>query len=419
MADRVFFPFLHNWVTPYRATYEFLTEIITNDAGGEQRRALRSTPRKTLTSVVQTTFGRMREFNRFMATAQNMPVVAAEVSRRTFTIDAIADGDQTVMLSAVPDWITVGAEIVLRWFDTYRVAEVSAITGNELTLSLPVGAWAAGTEIYGCVTGQLPGQISLRTITDSVREGTIAIAVDPASESYDFGAPVEMLSEYEVFTWQPNWSDSIDTQLIWPVENVDKGWGRIETYRAVDFPTDVKSASYYFESAAEVEAFLQFFLRQKGRRGTFCASSGTSDLALATDIAANASSVLVEGLDLANDFANDPVRQAFEIQTRSGFIRREITTIAADGVNSRVSFDTPIPTAITRAQISLFSWIINFRFANDALEIEWLTDAVARTTVALQSLPAEGFGDYFALRATLQGDDRETLQGDSRAVIYL
>src|SRR5690606_33643845 len=56
-----------NWSQRYEESYEFLTDIFTSRSGKEQRRALRNTPRKSVSFQAMAYDNELRWFNRMMA----------------------------------------------------------------------------------------------------------------------------------------------------------------------------------------------------------------------------------------------------------------------------------------------------------------------------------------------------------------
>jgi hypothetical protein len=265
----------------------------------------------------------------------------------------------------------------------------------------------------------LADEISAPRTTNALAIADIIFNVEPGSETYPLLEPAAVLDGREVFELAPNWRDPIDVKHIWSVETVDFDFGRTTNHRPVDFPGRLHSATYLRCSPAEVATLLDAFLRAKGRRGSFFVSTHQQDLLPTAPLAAAGATLVVAGEDVSNAYAADPVHKALAVRLRSGeTLYRAIADIEIVAGDSVVSMAAPWGQNVAVADIDSVSWLLNSRFGSDELTIEWLTASVAQAKLAIQSLPNVAATDWLALRATVEGDDRETVPGDDRAVIY-
>lgn len=416
-VDRVFFPFVPDWNDPFRVKFEFRTTMFTNEAGGEQRWSMRTTPRISLTFKIQLIADELRRWNRLVDTAQNLPVMVPDFSRSVLTTSIPVGA--VVNVNEVPWWLVNGREISFASPNMEpRSAVVNAVLGNQVTFATAPTAWPVGTSIYPVLTGELQPDINGIRVTNGIAEIPIEFDCEPASEIFPDGVADIAHASREFFAWTPNWTNNFEVNHIWPVEKVDFGRGLWATYRDVDFPTSVRSGTYIFDIDQAFD-MLQFFLRAKGQRGEFLHSSGEHDIVPMLDLVNGNNTLTIQGRDFFDAYNTDPVRQHFEVYYGATSLLRAITGMAVVSGNTVITVDTPWPANISRDSVSRISWTINSRFATDTLEFEWLTDRLARAKISIRSLPMVASNDYTALRATLAGDDRETLVGDDREVIYL
>lgn len=416
-VDRVFFPFVPDWGSPFRVRYEFRSSIFTNESGGEQRRALRTTPRISLNFKIQLVGEELRRWNRLIDTAQNLPVMVPDFSRSVHTV-AVPVG-AVVRVDSVASWLVAGREIALSSPNMEpRAALVQSVTGNQIALAAAPGAWPVDTRINPVLTGELQPDIQGARVTNSIGEIPIEFECDPGSEIIPEGAATLTYAGSEVFYWNPNWSSPVEVNHIWPVEKVDFGRGLTATYRDIDFPTAVRASTYLLNKDAAFE-MLQMFLRAKGQRGEFLYCGKETDIEIMSDLVAGTNTLLISGRDFYDSYRNDPVRKIIQVKYGSTELFRTISDIALIGGNSRVTVDQVWPNNVARDSLSHIAWTLNSRFATDTLELEWLTDQLAQTKISIRSLPMIAPNDYTALRSTLVGDDRETLAGDDRQVVYL
>lgn len=418
MADdlaRVYFPFQHNWASSYVARWEYLTNIITSDAGVEQRIAFRSTPRRTITTSVQPAMRDFQKFQRLVAAAQNIPVVIPDMTRSTVLVGDAAAG-ATVVQFAISPWLYAGQELIIGEGSDGFVTKIAGFSGNNTTLSVAIPAFAAGTVVRPALTAYWPQQLSASMVTDLIAQATIEFAVDPLKELVPATAPGATFNGREVFAFENNWRKPLDVKWQWPLQIVDFERGPMTPYRQIDFPTSVSAAEYLFDSALGADAFVDFFKRMRGRRTAFYKANETADMTLVAPVASGATLLFVEGAELAIDFDQHSVFNAIQIDLNDGStLCHNVTNIVISFGNSRLTLDPPLARDITANDVRKISWLVYSRFATDGIEMSFVTDQIATSAIAIQSLPKPS-DNFAALRSTLEGADRETVPGDDRVV---
>jgi hypothetical protein len=414
----VMWPFLPNWRNGVTSRYQFKTSMFVSEDGTEQRSALRSTPRRSISYSALVAHGDLRTFNRIVDTAQNLPMVCADYSSTVSSLASIANGATQIAVDFVPSWLAVGALIVIAG-EALRLAEVSAVDGNQVTLATAPGPLSAGTHIHQALVGRLPEALSTRRITSAVAEIAFEFDVDPVSTPFNFGIAGEMFGGFELLPARPNWARPIDTTHNWPIEIVDYDRGRVTVSRPIDFGSATRTIEALCFDQAAADTLVAFFGRMRGRRGTFVAPTYESDMDLAINVSSGATSLTVIGTDVYHGYAGDPVKTAIEISLTNGtLLRRGITTVTQSGGNSVLSLSAGLP-AISTQDIARISWLTRARLGSDELVLEWITDRVCRTSLSIVTLPESVSAGGELVRATLDSEDRQTLENDTRTVFYL
>src|SRR6218665_3234173 len=103
MTAPALFPFNPNWRESCKVSYEFKTDIATSRSNREQRRALRTTPRKKISFKV--TLAHVAPLDRFMARYQNQEVALADMSRHVLTTTPLLEGDSVFPVDPPPNSI--------------------------------------------------------------------------------------------------------------------------------------------------------------------------------------------------------------------------------------------------------------------------------------------------------------------------
>ena len=368
---------------PYAITRSFQTDIITSRNGTEQRRALRFTPRL---SARYQTFIRNDQMslaeNRLKA-LQNAPAVIADHGRYV-AMAAASAGATAITITTPPAWIAEGQIIVLGCSDA---VVVSGVSGSTVSLDAPLGdAWADGTIVRPGLFGLLDGQLRTDRIKPTAATLSVSLQVYPGAEPPEDEGTATTFNGLEVFTFDPDWRASPSLEYIYPVEQVDYGFGRTAQFRPIDRSQTLYEAEFAGLSPASAQAIEQVFLRAKGRRGEFYHSTCRPDMALAAD--ASGTSFTVRGTDIASLFGSvdySQVSQAIEIVQRNGTrVRRLVTDISAGSGVSTITVDSSV--SLTTAGTARISWMPVVRFASDDLMTEWVTPRIARIRAAFQSV---------------------------------
>ncbi len=388
-------PFAVDWKSGFRVNLSFKTDIWTSRSGKEQRRALRTTPRKTVEFSSITSGVKLRTFRALMASWQNKVMIMPDVTRRVLASAASAGGTTSVTVDAVPDWLAAGATVVMVDGDRREIRKIDHLADQVVVFTASSGAWPAGSKVYPGLQGVLAGDLSARQLTDSIATVNVRFEVDPASEPpRSQGSPVATLEGREVFTRKPNWRDGIDVSYQFPSETVDYGRGVISRFRPISFSTQIFKASYVGRDPENLQAIQQVFERAKGRRGEFHISTGMPDLVLAATALVGNFFIRVAGQEVFSAFANDTVHRAIEVVLNDGsrFYRKlvgttPITTVSdVDGDDTMIQLTGALPVTITPASVSRISWLPAARFASDEMTIDYLTDEVGQTQLAIQTL---------------------------------
>ena len=388
-------PFAVDWKTGFRVNLSFKTDIWASRSGKEQRRSLRTTPRKTVEFSSIAAGVKLRAFRALMASWQNKSIVMPDVTRKVYVASASAPGATTLTLDAVKDWTVAGATVVLIDGERREIRKIDYVTGLVITFTASSGAWPAGAKVHPGLQGVLTGDLSANHLTDSVAAVNVRFEVDPTSEPpRSSGSPVATLEGREVFTRKPNWRDGVDVSYQYPSEVVDYGRGVISRFRPIDFGTQIFKATYVGRDSANLLAIQQVFERAKGRRGEFHISTGMPDLILAAEALVGNFFIRIAGQEVFQAFAQDTVHRAIEVVVNDGsrFYRKLVGTTPITTVSDGAGDDTLIqltgalPQTISPDSVSRISWLPAARFASDELTISYLTDEVGQTQLAIQTV---------------------------------
>lgn len=367
------FPFTPNWRDSVGVTIEFRTDIVVARSGREQRRSLRQSPRKSLSYRVTVDREERRRLVDFLTKNQGATVLAADPTRCYLLSEPVAaDSGELVFHEPLPDWMVVGADVMIG----ETAHSIFAVDGGTVSVE-PVNPaiLPTGTIVRPALRGRISGTVGVAHPTDRVAEAVINFAVEPGSEPAVLpAAGLWQHNSREVFGPRPNWTDDVSVTFDWPVEQVDFGFGRTATYQPVDEGWAVRKASFVAASDSEANEIEHFFRRRQGRRGEFYMPTGTDDLTLVTG---GTDDLVVSGPIL---------HDAIEIRLYSGV--RLFRTIEAtpSGDTTILSLNAPLPVAISPDDVALISWMPLVRFGSDEQSFSWTTDQVVQIEIPVRTL---------------------------------
>lgn len=388
-ADAFVWSFLPNWRQPFRVTREYRTDVAKSRSGKEQRRSLRTTPRRAFDYQTVAQDDRRRDLSGLLVHAQNKPFIMPDWSRRAALASSVAETGTVLALDSEPSWIVAGRALFLFDGVTLTAVFVDSIAGTDVTLTAPLDqAWGAGTVVLPGPVGLLANDVRMRSITDSLATVAVRFDVEPASEPEE--APAAASTSFngrEVCLLQPNWGDGLDNTYIWPPERVDFGRGAISYCMPVDFPSRLRRASFVAANVTEARAIDDLFDRMKGQRGEFYLPTGENDLPPAAALTSGTATLRVAGTGTADYYAGSTVFKAICVTLVDGTrLFRTVTSIATDAGDSVITCGSNWSSTIAADAVRLISWMPVWRFASDSLTTEWTTDSVAQADLTLRML---------------------------------
>ncbi len=381
-----------DWDSGYRVTYQYFTEILESRDGSEQRIALRETPRKTLEYKARLVGDARREFMDQLWVSQPAKFVHPEQSKVMFLDVPAKPGDTLLTLSEEPgDWVQPGTILVFGAGQTAELKSVAAREGgNAVRLRSPVmGNWPVDTEIFYATIGRYATSLTFGHQTDDVAQVQVTFEVTPTSErEFVSDAPRITFAGREVFDLDANWSESVSIAKSHAVEDLDFGRGITSRTIPVRFGAYTPTISVMLKSKSEAEYLRQFFGRQIGRQGEFWLKSPLADMRLRTDSAPGTNAIRVVGTAVRDVFESGITHNAVVILMEDGtsVFASVLSASTVAGFDTQFTLSTSFPNGLSVEEVDKVCWLTNARFGSDNLVIDWQTDDLASSKLAIISL---------------------------------
>lgn len=321
-----------DWSRPVEEEIEFLTEIIRNRDGTEQRIAQRVNPRHSFRWRVRGSEATLRAMEQSAAWDQARPFyfthprAAVRLERGVPEAEGFfGEFTEGLQFSSPTDTVVETADISVR-----------AVPGMSLTQATFPAA----------------------TITYRGRE---------------------------VMPLAPNWSRSMRVTLEQMFEDFDFGRGVTDR----NFPEALTKrqieAEYLIRNQAQEEALLGLFYRMRGRQKAFYVADPLTTLDPVLPVPAGQSFITLPGVAAYRAYENEPTYRNIEFRTTTGTIYRRVSGVTLNSGNARLALTEPLP-ALTEATLISARWLYLARFNIDALTLNWITDLHATVRAVYHTL---------------------------------
>lgn len=375
-----------NWKQAVSVEYTFSTFIYSSYEEHEQRDALRVTPR---VAVQYTSALTPPMFHRWLADMQtpNEPlVVACEWHKTTLAVSA-AGGLVTLQLSSAPSWLVPGIHLVLSSRDQEESVFVSGVAGTTVTLEEATDlSFIAGDKVCLGLLAWADAETEFRAETSTLLTGVVRYDAVPGDNPVGLtGTAGPLFEGKEIMPFEPNWRDKPRVAPTALRDVFDPGRGRMLATSTVARLKRMDKLGFTGRTTAQTDELIAFFLRRKGKRGSFWMPTFMHDL---SPIASTGTTLTVPGTDFHTAYLASEMNNCLVIAdpTTGALVARRITGLAISAGNSVI---TTAAWGFVPSLSAKVSWLHNARFATDQLEARYLTDSKAEVEYAIETLRNE------------------------------
>tara|TARA_R110001583_G_scaffold78204_1_gene212186 strand:- start:558 stop:1769 length:1212 start_codon:yes stop_codon:yes gene_type:complete len=386
------FPFSPNWRTPPEQRREYLTDILYSRDRTPQRRALRSKPRETLTVSLTLAGREALACQQFLSRLQPYTVLVPLWPRVCRLSSLAGVGSTTLVLDRpFPVDIRVADHLVLmRPGLEAEAAMLTAISANRRTLTLDAelaAAWPAGSAVYPAWQCLVPDSVSARRPSAGVLELALQVQrrIDAQPPAAPYGEPEKEVDGLEVLLKRINWRDGLDATFDWTPQLIDNQVGPIATEILGRYSPLAMSAEVLCQSRSEIDEWLGFFDRLRGRRGQFLTSSHIDPLPLQAPTVGGYDFEL-RGVDLGRWAPHEDVVTHLMVRKPGG----GIGIYAIDSFTTDFNADVTRITTVDAWDESYGPWeatgtwlVLQAHLSADALTLRWHSAEVAGFTLAI------------------------------------
>lgn len=381
--------FAPNWSSPPLETLSWLTNILANNRGAEQRRSLRAAPRKGWQASFTAEGAERALFDLSMA-GWGRRVWALPVWVDVLQLDAaLPAGSSAIACDTTGRDFRVGGLALLRGetaFDTEAV-EILDMTAGGLTLKrVTQSTWPAGTRLYPLRSARLTEMPQTTRRTDALLQADCSFEL---TESADWPAalPTTMYRGRPVFAQRPDESTDLSHSYERLTLLLDNTTGKAAVTDTAGKGFVLQQHRWCLAGRAEHSAWRSLLYALQGRAKSIWLPTHAQDLVPVEPL--SGSLLKVQRVGYARFGVGQLGRQDICIELADGSVlMRRITAAVESGPIEELVVDADFPGVIQPGQVARISYMALCRQASDDIELEHLTDqdGVARCAITLRGV---------------------------------
>lgn len=375
VGDRVVvWPFRPNWKYQVVERMAWLTDVLAAYDGTEQRRELRSTPR--------------RSFNyQFLATnddRDHLDALLWQWQARLFVLPVFTDPGQLTGAASIDD-ITLnvatthlgyrsGGYAVLKSSNRRTEAvRIIGLSADSLTLESGLRAdWPAGAQIFPAELARLADTQPLTAHSSEVDELAVQFDMELTGNvsAVDSGTNYR---GYPVLEEQPNWREKITAEYQRLLDRLDNQTGVIGIYDRLSRPIHVQDYLWTRSGRAAIAALRAWLHARRGRLNPIWVPSFRADITLADSVVASEAVIKIRWIGYTRYLQQQIGRRDIVIRLRDGsrIYKRIDAASELNDDTEQLVLNSNMGQDIAPDDVVMISFLQLSRLESDVVEFAW------------------------------------------------
>lgn len=376
-----------NWIQPVVERLEWLTDLIENYDGSEQRRALKGFPRITYEFTYDVADGERRTIENILyAWGGRIFALPIWTDVETMTVELLAGETVIPVETAGRDFHVDGLAIFINDLNKFESVEVESIAAQSITIKRPlVASWGIGARFYPARTAKMLDGRGYGRMTRNYVRGLARFKTVQEIE-----APALVEAQYRnlpVMEVKPNWREAPEIDYLRKMVERSFGTGRDDSIDEAQLPLPAHSFRWTMLNRDEIIYFRKWLYARAGRQKAIWLPTWSDDLILADEIAPSSQLMDLQACGLVHFAAGDIHRRDIRIELVDGAIyyRRIEGFVTVDAETERVTMNAPFGFVLTPAMVESISWMHLARLNSDQMEITWQHAGVAEAALIMKA----------------------------------
>ncbi len=379
-----------NWKSPVFYRRRWFTNLMSSLDNTEQRSMLYTWPRRSLSYSILTSgyseSAYLKErLYKSLPNVWGVPFWQDE----TFLTSVALVGQKIINLDTRWRDFDVGGRCVLYSSPIdWEVGVIGILGDSQITLQENLQrTWQQGVKVYPILAGRVKNELPLNLVTSTMSELSLEVTEEFNSaviRRIGNASSYMIYKGFPLFDKNPNWGDNIELKFIHPFSHLaflGKSYS-FSHYGETEFGLKM---SHLVRSKIEIRSLLDFFDYCMGRWGNFWYPSNQQDIRITQPFLSSATQLTIENIRFQDYWLYKKAGENLKIDWPDGSY-----------VCVRVSGFTPPDTLVLASPIGkagtlhelpriTASFLYFGRFAQDEMQIEYLTDRIGKIPLSVQT----------------------------------
>lgn len=384
IRDADIIPVQMNWNDGVQFTLEYLTEIRTFRSGREERDAVRDRPRGMIQFSFLATGALARQFRADLMAKPNgewwVPIPGAKLEPYSSIIAAA-----TQVYVGDSDWLRIGDHVVVESGQYQFLRQVTAFAGGNITVA-PIPIALSNIKVSRVVKCLISNRTKLAMVASDVMRGQLEfeICADQLSREDEFSGPAYL--GREIVFKRPNWGDGVELSFARRMEEIDFGFGPKIRQELSQVSENTSSLDLYGLDHNAALDLIELCQRMVGKRNSFWYPAYERDIVALSNSARTSTTLSVSGDHFAAQRDSQTHRYLLFIFADQTYAIRRVNTFNIGVGVSALVMNSSVGSRFDMNTTRIY-WLVLRRSASDSFEFEFVTKTIAKTKLAMVSLP--------------------------------
>ena len=388
------FPLPPDWTKGITEKISYMTDVLVGYSDAEQRRSLRSNPRRGLSFSILTMNERETALfdSLIFGWMQNPFGVPWWPDAQFLPADVAQCSDVVPIATADRLFANGGLAVIWQNAANYEVLAVDVVSANNFTLSTPTQfSWEAGNAIVAPVfLARLPDKFDVSRWSSGGISADLDFAGEAGQIAPSFAATSPQYRGIDVLDCSPNWSEAAKRTMKRSLVVLDSETGDITVEAKSVSPVPSAPLNLWLDGHDQVAAFRAFLDRRLGRLAPFWAPTWDQILLLLFDIAPTSSTITIQESGYTRYLFPSVARHdlAFIAADGSRHYARVTASVENGDGTETLSFAGPLGFTLQASQTQV-SFLTLCRLDADEIDLSWPTSDHADVALATAEIPRE------------------------------
>lgn len=362
--------------TGIQEKFDWLTDILKNYDGTEQRIALRPRPRRTfiLGLTLLNDADRKALYDKIYKTIALSIIVPAYQYQTQLKADTVI-GDNKIYCNPVRADLREGESVILATADgLFFYYRIETVNEDHVVISTAFAQVIKKrtTRVVGGFTGRLPDRtaLSMQAISGSAQ---ISITMTDSRDQIaypDYAVTLPMMGEFPMLLRNPLADGDTPESFDAGLEVIDNQTGKPAQYTSWDQRYISGQRTYLINwifNKDEMQFWRVFLDYCRGQQRQFYTPTYRQDLVPFEGYELLPGQIEVFGSEYATLYFESPTYKHIEIESTAGTFQVEVSSVENNGASTVLHFATPIDGALTGATVSRISYLLLCRLGADSV----------------------------------------------------